>query len=137
VGNHRVQHSGWPARDVIVIGASVGGVEALPQLSAGLSANLPAAIFIVLHALSHSRSLLSDILNRAGPVPAAHAVDGEKINPGRIYIAPPDNGLAIKDGYMCVKRGPQENGHRPAVDPLFRTAAGTKAHSNIDLAEPQ
>jgi len=137
VGNHRVQHSGWPARDVIVIGASVGGVEALPQPSAGLPANLPAAIFIVLHAPSHSRSLPPDILNRAGFLPAVHAVDGEKIIRGRIYIVPPDDGLTIKDRYMCIKRGPQENGHRSAGDPLFRTVAHTKAQSDIGLAEPQ
>jgi two-component system chemotaxis response regulator CheB len=110
-------------RDIIVIGASAGGVEALSQLAACLPADLPAAIFVVLHVPAHSPSLLPTILNRTGPLPASHASDNEAIRKGRIYVAPPDQHLLLDDGCIRLKRGPRENGHRPAVDPMFRTAA--------------
>jgi two-component system chemotaxis response regulator CheB len=112
-----------PGRDIIVIGASAGGVEALSQLTRLLPADLPAAIFVVLHVSAHSPSLLPRILNRARTLPASHPVDGEAIRHGRIYVAPPDQHLLLEDGQLEVRRGPRENGHRPAVDPLFRTAA--------------
>lgn len=110
-------------RDIIVIGASVGGVEALIQIVRELPADLPAAVLIVLHVPAFPRSNLPEILNRAGRLRAAHAVHGDTIRRGRIYIAPPDNHLMVQDGHVRVMRGPKENGHRPAVDPLFRTAA--------------
>lgn len=113
-----------PARcRVIVVGTSSGGVEALAALVGGLPVDLPAAVFIVLHTAPYRDSILPDILNRRGPLPAAHAVDGETIRPGRIYVAPSDRHLMIQAGQVYVGRGPKENGHRPAVDPLFRTAA--------------
>jgi two-component system chemotaxis response regulator CheB len=112
-----------PGRDIIVVGASAGGVEALSQLALRLPADLPASIFIVLHVPAHGTSLLPHILNRHGPLPALHPADGEEIRPGRIYVAPPDQHLLVEEGRVRLSRGPRENGHRPAVDPLFRTAA--------------
>ncbi len=112
-----------PGRDIIVIGASAGGVEALSLLVGQLPADLPASIFVVLHVPAHSPSLLPQILDRRGPLQAGHPADGESIRPGRIYIAPPDFHLLLQSDCVRLVRGPRENGHRPAVDPLFRTAA--------------
>lgn len=111
------------SRDIIVMGTSVGGVEALSEIVRALPADLPAAVFIVLHIPAFNSGFLPDILNRAGPLRATHAVHGETIRRGRIYIAPPDNHLMLQGEHVRVLRGPKENGHRPAVDPLFRTAA--------------
>ncbi|HEX6037151.1 chemotaxis protein CheB [Longimicrobium sp.] len=112
-----------PVRDIIVIGASAGGVEAVSTVARGLPADLPAAVFVVVHFPPWSRSVLPQILGRAGPLPAAHAVDGEAIRPGRIYVAPPGRHLLIHDGTVRLVAGPRENGAIPAVDPLFRSAA--------------
>lgn len=112
-----------PGHDIIVIGASAGGVEALRGLVSGLPADLPAAVFVVVHIPPDSTSVLPQILARAGPLPAAHARDRWRIEHGRVYVAPPDHHLLVKRGHVRVVRGPRENGHRPAVDPLFRTAA--------------
>lgn len=114
-----------PGHDVIVVGASAGGVEALITLAGSLPADLPAALFLVLHIPAQSPSLLPDILNRAGPLRALHPDDGEAIQHGRIYIAPPDQHLLVEEGIVRVVHGPKENRHRPAVDPLFRSAART------------
>src|SRR5438046_1505274 len=110
-------------RDVVVIGASAGGLQALVELVGGLPADLPAAIFVVVHVPPDAVSNLPEILNRAGALRATHAVHGEKIERSRVYVAPPDNHLLLHDGKLRVVRGPRENGHRPAVDPLFRSAA--------------
>lgn len=112
-----------PGHDIIVLGASAGGVEALSKLASGLPADLPAAVFAVLHIAPHAGSVLPTILNRAGPLPAAHAFEGQPIEHGRIYVAPPDWHLLVKRGHIHLAHGPKENGHRPAADPLFRTAA--------------
>ncbi|MEQ8998090.1 MAG: chemotaxis protein CheB [Coleofasciculus sp. B1-GNL1-01] len=112
-----------PGHDIIVVGASAGGVEALKQLVAALPENLPAAIFIVTHVSRHVKSFLPNILNRRSPLPVAHATEHEEIVQGRIYVAPPDYHLLVKRGYVRLVYGPKENGCRPAVDPLFRTAA--------------
>ena len=110
-------------RDIIVVGASAGGVPLLLDLAAAIPAGLPAAVFIVLHTAPDQRSLLPDLLNTRGPLPASHPLHGDAIEPGRIYVAPPDNHLLVKDGFVEVVRGPKENGHRPAVDALFRSAS--------------
>ena len=110
-------------RDTIVIGASAGGVHALSTLVADLPANLPAAVFIVLHVSPNVPSLLPEILARESKLKVAHAVDGEPIQRGRIYVAPPDHHLILEDGYMRLVHGPKENLHRPAIDALFRSAA--------------
>jgi two-component system chemotaxis response regulator CheB len=109
--------------DIIVVGASAGGVEALRQITRELPADLPAAIFVVLHVPAQSPSILPQILDRDGPLGVAHAVDGEPITYGRIYVAPPDNHLLIERDRVRVIHGPKENRCRPAVDPLFRSAA--------------
>ncbi|HKB04335.1 MAG TPA: chemotaxis protein CheB [Gemmataceae bacterium] len=112
-----------PGRDIIVIGASAGGVDALKQVVHGLSPDLPAALFVVLHVPAHGPSVLPRILARAGHLRAIHPQDGETIRPGTIYVAPPDYHLLVKRGRVRVSRGPRENSHRPAADALFRTAA--------------
>jgi two-component system chemotaxis response regulator CheB len=111
-----------PTHDIVVIGASAGGVEALSTLVAELPPGLRAAIFVVLH-LSRGRSVLPEILTRAGRLPAAHPADGDRIEYGRIYVARPDHHLTLEEGIIRVVHGPTENGYRPAVDPLFRSAA--------------
>jgi two-component system, chemotaxis family, protein-glutamate methylesterase/glutaminase len=113
-----------PRHDIVVVGASSGGVDALSKLVAELPSDLPAAIFIVLHLEPGFASQLPELLTSRGPLRATHALHGEAIVPGRIYIAPPDNHVMLRPGgYMHVVRGPKENGHRPSVDALFRTAA--------------
>lgn len=109
--------------DIVVVGASSGGIDALAQLVAGLPADLPAAVFMVLHVEPGFSSMLPELLSRRGPLRAAHAIHGEPITPGRIYLAPPDNHLMLRPGFLQVVRGPKENGHRPSVDALFRTAS--------------
>jgi len=109
--------------DIITIGASAGGVEALTELVRGLPADLPASILVALHVPSHGMNVLPQILSRNGPLPARHAEDGEPIRPGRIYVARPDYHLLVDRGVVRLSRGPRENGVRPAVDPLFRSAA--------------
>jgi two-component system, chemotaxis family, protein-glutamate methylesterase/glutaminase len=110
-------------RDILVIGASAGGVEALTQLVRSLPKDLPAAVFVVLHvgAASH----MPGILDRAGPLPVAHAGSGEPIEPGRIRVAPPGLHMLLHDSHVLLRRGPRENLARPAIDPLFRSAACT------------
>lgn len=110
-------------RDIVVVGASAGGIPALEQLMAGLREPLQASIFVVLHVSSHGVSVLPQILGRAGALPVAHAVDGEAIEPGRVYVAPPNAHLLLELGRVRLGLGPPENGHRPAVDALFRSAA--------------
>src|SRR5262249_40564108 len=113
-----------PSRDIIVVGTSAGGVEALTELVRGLPSGLPASIFIVCHFPVDARSILPQSLSRSGPLRAAHAAAGEPFYPGHIYIAPPDRHVLLtSDGRMRLSRGPRENHHRPAIDPLFRSAA--------------
>jgi two-component system chemotaxis response regulator CheB len=112
-----------PCHDIIVIGCSAGGVEALGKLAGGFPRDLPAAVFVVHHFPPYAVSVLPTILGRAGPLPAAHAADGEAIQPGRIYVAPPNYHLLVRRGRVRLLHGPRENGMRPAVDPLFRSAA--------------
>jgi two-component system chemotaxis response regulator CheB len=110
-------------RDIIVIGASTGGVAALQQLLAALPASLPASIFVVLHRPGESGGYLAEALTKASVLPVGEAIHGERIEKGRVYLAPADSHLSLWEGQTMVMRGPRENGHRPAVNPLFRTAA--------------
>lgn len=110
-------------RDLVVVGASAGGVQALQRLVAALPKDFPAAILIVLHVWPEGESFLGDILGRAGSLPVAQARDKAEITPGHIFVAQPDNHLIVEDGHMLVIRGPRENRSRPAINPLFRSAA--------------
>lgn len=109
--------------DIVTVGASAGGVEALMTLACGLPADLPAAVFVVLHVPAEGASLLPEILSRAGPLPAVHPHDGQQIVPGRIYVAPPDLHLVVERNRVRLLHGPRENRCRPSVDVLFRSAA--------------
>ncbi len=110
-------------RDIVVIGASAGGVEALERLVADLPWNFPASVFVVLHVYPHGPSYLPQILSRAGPLPAVHAANRMESQLSTIYIAPPDFHLRVLPNHMHLSHGPHENRHRPAIDVLFRTAA--------------
>jgi len=112
-----------PAPTVVVVGASAGGVEALTTLAQGLPEDLGAAVCVVLHLHAGAESRLADIVSRAGPLPAVQAHGGERLAGGRIYVAPPDRHLIVRDGHVAVVRGPRENGLRPSIDVLFRSAA--------------
>lgn len=112
-------------RDIIVIGASAGGIEALKGLVAGLPAALPASLLVVVHVAAQSPGVLPGLLTRAGPLPAVMAAEGMLVEPGHIYVAPPDYHLLVEQGGLRVTRGPKENHFRPAIDPLFRSAAFT------------
>jgi two-component system, chemotaxis family, protein-glutamate methylesterase/glutaminase len=122
-----------PDHGIVVVGASAGGVEALTDLAASLPGDLPAAVFVVLHLPATGTSALPEILRRHGPLPAAHVKDGEPIQPGRVYVAPPDHHVLLRTGHVHLARGPRENGHRPAIDPLFRSAAREYATRVIGL----
>ena len=110
-------------RDIVVIGASAGGVEALCALVARLPADIPAALFIVLHVSPTAVSILPEILSRKGPLPAEHPANGTPITHGHIYIAPPDRHLMVGIDKVVVRSGPKLNGYRPSINMLFCSAA--------------
>ncbi|HEX2189237.1 MAG TPA: chemotaxis protein CheB [Longimicrobiaceae bacterium] len=112
-----------PGHDIVVIGASAGGVEALSALFSLIPPDTPACFFVVLHVPDRGTSALPGILSRRSRFAVVHARDGDPVEPGRVYVAPPGSHLLVKRGRVRLVRGPRENGARPAVDPLFRTAA--------------
>jgi two-component system chemotaxis response regulator CheB len=121
-------------RDIIVIGASAGGVEALREFVARLPATFPGSIFVSVHFPEHATSSLPSILARSGSLPALHPSDGDAIVPGRIVVAPPDHHLMFSRTAVHLVRGPRENGNRPAADPMFRSAALTFGPRVIGVA---
>jgi len=109
-------------RDILVIGASAGGLTALKRLFGAMPKDCAPAVFVVLHITPNARSILPQLLERIGWLPAFHPVDGEPIRPGHIHVAPPDHHLLLHRDRVLIRRGPRENRTRPAVDPLFRSA---------------
>jgi two-component system chemotaxis response regulator CheB len=120
-------------RNIVVIGGSAGGIEALESLVACLPEALPAPIFVVVHLAADSPGVLPSILSRAGKLPAQHPHDGEAIVPGRIYVAPPDRHMLLESKRIRVTHGPKENRFRPAIDPLFRSAALTYGQQVVGI----
>ncbi|AMA58680.1 chemotaxis protein CheB [Bradyrhizobium sp. CCGE-LA001] len=110
-------------RDIIVIGGSAGATQPLKQILAGLPADLPAAIFIVLHIPAQGIGILSTVASSTAKLPVRQAENGMKIEPGQIYIAAPDHHLLLAQDHVFLGRGPRENMVRPAIDALFRSAA--------------
>ncbi|UOQ65847.1 chemotaxis protein CheB [Hymenobacter volaticus] len=112
-----------PKRDIVVIGASSGGIAALLEFVKSLPEDFPAPIFVVQHMAPYIHSVLPQLLSHVSPLQVKHPHDGEDIQPGIIYVAPPDHHLLIENNKALVKRGPKENRFRPSVDALFRSAA--------------
>ena len=110
-------------RDIVVIGGSAGALEALRCLLRDLPGDLAATLFVVVHTVPDSNSALCCVLDQAGPLPADLARDGQAFEPRRVYVAPPDLHLLLDHGRTLLRRGPRENLSRPAIDPLFRSAA--------------
>ena len=114
-----------PTRDIVVIGASAGGIEALLTLVRELPPEFPGSIFAVLHRAAAGPDVLPQLVQRRTDLPARVAVDGQPVAPRQVYFPPADHHLLLRNGYVRVTRGPRENGVRPAVDPLFRSAAAS------------
>jgi two-component system chemotaxis response regulator CheB len=112
-----------PSSQIVVVGTSAGGLDALRELVRHLPTDFAAPVCIVMHTAPESPGVLHDILARAGRLPATPPRDAERLQAGRLYVAPPDRHLIIEPGRIRVTRGPKENRFRPAIDPLFRSAA--------------
>ncbi|HEY1477932.1 MAG TPA: chemotaxis protein CheB, partial [Chthoniobacterales bacterium] len=113
----------FQSRDIVVIGGSAGSLEPLKNIVGGLPADFPGSIFVVIHVSANSPGLFDEYLAQCGSLPASHPRDQEAIHGGHIYLARPDYHLTLEPGTIRIRRGPRENRHRPAIDPLFRTAA--------------
>jgi two-component system chemotaxis response regulator CheB len=120
-------------RDLVVIGGSAGGLDALRPLVAGLPADLPAAVLVVLHMPAQTDSALAAILGRCGPLPAVPASSGEPLRRGRIYVGVPDHHLLVRDDRILLSRAPKQNRTRPAIDALFRSAARWRARRTVGV----
>ena len=108
---------------IVVIGASSGGLDALRALLLELPEDFAAPVFIVLHIAPNSPGILAEILGRSSSLPVVAPKDGERIQEKRVYVASPDRHMLIEPGIIRLTRGPKENRFRPAIDPLFRSAA--------------
>src|SRR5207253_1320900 len=110
----------------MLIGASAGGIEAISRLLAQLPVDLPASVCVVQHQSPGPAGRLVEIFGRSTSLPIAWAEHGQPIRPGHVYVAPPDHHLMVADSHLLVSSGPQENRLRPAIDPLFRSAAASR-----------
>src|SRR6185295_72092 len=108
---------------VVVAGASAGGVEALIALVRSLPADFPHPMLVVLHVSPTGTSVLPAILDRACRLPVSAPADGDALQPGHVYVAPPDSHLVVEDSRLRLSDAPRERGHRPAIDATMRTAA--------------
>ena len=124
---------GPSAQTVVVAGASAGGVEALVALVRSLPDGFPHPILVILHVAPAGTSVLPQILARACRLPVHAPHDGETLRPGHVYVAPPDNHLVIEESSVRLSQAPRENGHRPAIDPTMRTAAGAFDGATIGI----
>jgi two-component system chemotaxis response regulator CheB len=113
-------------RDVVVVGASAGGVEALRSLFAKLPAHLPAAVCVVIHRSPYHASRLAALFGRGAALPVVEPTDGTPLETGRIYLAPRDRHMVLEDGHLGINSRPRQHHTRPAIDPLFISAA--RAH---------
>lgn len=108
---------------IFVVGASLGGIDALSRLFGKLPADFPAPVLVTQHVAAHSPGLLPQILSKAGVLPAVHPKNMDRLMPGRVYVAPPDRHMLVERGFVMLSHGPRENYARPAIDPMFRSAA--------------
>ncbi|QNE20403.1 chemotaxis protein CheB [Kribbella qitaiheensis] len=122
-----------PLRDLVVIGASAGGVEALRTLVSALPGDLAAAVLIVLHLRAGSTSALASILDAVSPLPVHPAEDGTPIQHGHLYVATPDHHLLVSADHLVLSEAPAQNGHRPSIDALFRSAAADRGPSVVGV----
>ena len=110
-------------RDILAIGTSAGGVEALLRLVGGLPADLPACVLVTIHLSRHHRSALDQVLSGSGPLRASFAKDGDRLNRHQIFIAPPDRHLLVEGDRLRLGVGPRENNSRPSIDAMLRSTA--------------
>jgi two-component system chemotaxis response regulator CheB len=120
-------------RDLVVIGASSGGLGALSSVLRGLPAKLPAAVVAVIHHRPEGRNFLVDILNGVGALPAVEVKEGMPLEPARIYVPPLDHHVLVEPGHLRLSRGPKENYFRPAIDPLFRSASRSRGAGTVGV----
>ena len=121
------------SKEIIVVGASAGGVNALKVLVSDFPADLPAAVFITLHLFERTESVLPDILNHVSRLPVHNVSDRALIQPGHIYVAPPDYHLLLSPGWVSLGHGPKENLQRPCINVMFRSAATAYGDSVIGV----
>jgi two-component system, chemotaxis family, protein-glutamate methylesterase/glutaminase len=123
VGPAATNHQISEAAKIVVFGGSAGAIPVLQTIVRNLSPSIPAALFVVVHLSPDSPSFLAEILQREGGPKVVQASDCAQFDMSTVYVAPPDRHLQIRDGIMRLNRGPRENRSRPAIDPLFRSAA--------------